>query len=220
MRGASAQRLGIFAVVAALVVSVAMLLLIVEYPYGPGLEASRQELKSAQVPDVAATTAGAKPLELSVFDQPREVPEIHFIDAEERALTLADFRGKVVLLNIWATWCVPCRKEMPALDRLQAQLGGGDFIVLPLSIDRAGLPAVKRFYEELGLQKLGIYVDSSGAASRALGAPGVPTTLLIDQNGREVARKMGAAEWDGPDMVALIRRQIETRPAAETGARP
>jgi hypothetical protein len=109
---------------------------------------------------------------------------------------------------------------MPALDRLEGQLGGDDFVVLPLSIDRAGLPAVKRFYEELALQKLGIYVDSSGAASRALGAPGVPTTLLIDRNGREIARKMGAAEWDGPDMVALIQRQIEARPAAERSARP
>jgi thiol-disulfide isomerase/thioredoxin len=197
-----------------------MLLLIADYAYGPQLVASRQEIPSVQLPDVAPATATANPLDLSVFDQPRDLPEIHFVDAENRALTLAYFRGKVVLLNIWATWCVPCRKEMPALDRLQAQLGGDDFVVLPLSIDRAGLPAVQRFYEELGLQKLGIYVDSSGAASRALGAPGVPTTLLLDRNGREVARKMGAAEWDGPEMVTVIRHQIEARPTAEKGGRP
>jgi thiol-disulfide isomerase/thioredoxin len=208
------------AVLIALALSAAMLLLIVDRVYGPQLVCPPPEVKSTQLPDATSSAPAANPLELSVFDQPREVPEIHFIDAEERALTLADFRGKVVLLNIWATWCVPCRKEMPALDRLEGQLGGDDFVVLPLSIDRAGLPAVKRFYEELALQKLGIYVDSSGAASRALGAPGVPTTLLIDRNGREIARKMGAAEWDGPDMVALIQRQIEARPAAERSARP
>jgi thiol-disulfide isomerase/thioredoxin len=207
------------AVVIALALSAAMLLLIVDRVYGPPLASSPAEIKGAPVPDVAAWAPTASPLELSVFGQPREMPEIHFTDAEERPLTLTDFRGKVVLLNIWATWCVPCRKEMPSLDRLQAQLGGDDFVVLPLSIDRAGLPAVRRFHEELGLQNLGIYVDSSGAASRALAAPGVPTTLLIDRNGREVARKMGATEWDGLEMVALIRRQIEARPTAEEGSR-
>lgn len=106
---------------------------------------------------------------------------------------------------------------MPALDRLQAKLGGNDFTVLPVSIDHAGLPAIKQFYKELGLRNLGIYVDSSGAVARAIGAPGVPTSLLIDRQGREVARKMGAAEWDAPHMLDLIRQQIEVRPAAETG---
>jgi len=216
----TAQKLGILAVVAALTVSAAMLLLIADYAYGPQLVASRQEIPSVQLPDVAPDTATANPLELSVFDQPRNLPEIHFVDAENRALTLADFRGRVVLLNIWATWCVPCRKEMPALDRLQAQLGGDDFVVVPLSIDRKGVEAVKPFYEELGLQKLGIYVDASGAASRALSAPGVPTTLLIDRNGREVARKMGAAEWDGPEMVSVIRHQIEAPAVSEQRGRP
>ena len=220
MKGASAQRLGVLAVFIALAASAAMLLVMADYAYGPLLVSSRQEVTSAQVPDVTPTAPAATPLELSLFDRPRDVPEIRFKNAEERDLTLADFRGKVVLLNIWATWCVPCRKEMPALDRLQAQLGDDDFVVLPLSIDRAGLPAVRRFYEELGLQKLGIYIDASGAAPRALGAPGVPTTLLIDRQGREIARKMGAAEWDGPEMVALIRHQIDAPATSEKSARP
>ena len=218
MRGAFGEKLVMAAVVIALGLSATLLLLITEYAYAPQLVSS--EVKNTQLGDPVGSAPAANPLELSVFEQPRDVPEIHFIDREEHSLTLVDFRGKVVLLNIWATWCVPCRKEMPALDRLQAKLGGNDFIVLPLSIDRAGLPVVQKFYEELGLQNLGMYVDSSGAASRALGAPGVPTTLLIDRNGREVARKMGAAEWDGPDMVALMRRQIELRPAAEERPRP
>jgi thiol-disulfide isomerase/thioredoxin len=152
---------------------------------------------------------------LSVHDEPRTVPAIQFTDADGRPLTLADFRGRVVLLNIWATWCVPCRKEMPALDRLEGKLGGRDFIVLPLSIDRNGLPAVKPFYQELGLEKLGIYLDPSGRGSRALAIPGVPATILIDREGREAARKMGPAEWDGAEMIALIRRYLSSS-AAET----
>lgn len=170
-------------------------------------------------PGAAPSAPAAATFELSVFDQPRDLPEIRFVDSESRSLTLADFRGKVVLLNVWATWCVPCRHEMPSLDRLQAQLGGEDFVVLALSIDRAGLPAIKRFYEELGLQHLGIYADASGATSRALGAPGLPTTLLIDRAGREVARKMGAAEWDSPDMIARLRQQIEAPLRPKEGTR-
>ncbi len=220
MRRAPAQRLRRVAVVVALAVSAAMVLVIVEYAYGPRLTSSLREAKRSEVLAAAPSAPATNPLELSLFDQPRAAPEIRRTDAEDRELALAEFRGKVVLLNIWATWCVPCRKEMPALDRLQAQLGGDDFVVLPLSIDRAGLPAVKRFYEELGLQKLGIYIDASGAAPRALGAPGVPTTLLIDRDGREVARKMGPAEWDGAEMSALIRHQIEARAASEKSARP
>ena len=131
--------------------SVALILLVLGYRYGGQLRPSPNDALP-----VAASSAPATSLELSVFDQPREIPEIRFADAEGRGLSLGDFRGKVVLLNVWATWCVPCRQEMPSLDRLQAQLGGDDFTVLPLSIDRAGLPAIKRFYEELGLRHLGI----------------------------------------------------------------
>ena len=220
MRGALAQRLGRLAVAMALVATAGIALLIVQFELGLPLLSPRPEVQPVATAATAPSTEAARQLELSVLDQPREVPEIRFKDAEDRDLTLADFRGRVVLLNIWATWCVPCRKEMPALDRLQAQLGGDDFVVLPLSIDRAGLPVVKRFYEELGLQKLGIYLDPSGAGSRALGVPGVPTTLLINREGREVARKMGVADWDGPEMVALIHRYIETQPASEKSARP
>jgi len=113
----------------------------------------------------------------------RELPDVGFVDGDGRAASLADFRGRVVLLNLWATWCVPCRREMPALERLQAKLGGAEFIVLPLSIDRGGVPPVKRFYEELGLAALGVFVDQSGAATGKLATTGVPTTLLIDREG-------------------------------------
>ncbi len=139
---------------------------------------------------------------------PRILPDIRFDDGEMRAVSLADFRGKVVLLNIWATWCGPCRRELPTLDRLQSQLGGPDFEVVALSIDRTGLEAVREFYREVGVKHLAMYIDRSGRASRDLGVVGLPTTLLIDRAGRELGRLIGPAEWDGPEMVAFVRKHL------------
>src|SRR6516162_3692519 len=208
MAGPPIRRLTTLAAVA----GSAIVLLVLGYEYG------RQALFPASAvrePTPAVEAGGSpdsvKPLELSVFDRPRDLPEIRFADEEGHDLTLGDFRGRVVLLNVWATWCVPCRKEMPALDRLQARLGGNDFLVIPLSIDRDGVAPVKRFYQELGLQKLAIYVDPSGKGTRSLAIPGVPTTLLIDRQGREVGRKMGAAEWDSTEMASVIERATHAR---------
>jgi hypothetical protein len=97
---------------------------------------------------------------------------------------------------------------MPALDRLQQRLGGEAFVVVPLSIDHAGVPAVERFYRQLGLKRLGIYIASPTQVANGLAIPGVPTSFLVDTEGREVARKIGPAVWDGGDMVALIRRYL------------
>jgi len=121
-----------------------------------------------------------------------------------KAAKLANFHGKVVLLNLWATWCGPCREEMPTLDRLQAKLGGPDFEVVALSIDQEGVAVVKDFYEELGLKALSIFVDESMTAPVALKALGVPTTLLISREGQEIGRHTGPAEWDSPEVKALI----------------
>jgi thiol-disulfide isomerase/thioredoxin len=155
---------------------------------------------------------------VTLLEEPRPLPTVSFVDGTGRAMTLADFRGKVVLLNVWATWCGPCREEMPTLDRLQAELGDPDFQVVPLSIDRAGLKVVRDFYDEVGLKHLGIYVDSSGKASRDLGAVGLPTTLLLDREGRELGRLVGPAEWDSPEVVAFIRGHLA--PDAASRARP
>ncbi|WP_331374762.1 TlpA family protein disulfide reductase [Sinorhizobium chiapasense] len=144
-------------------------------------------------------------------DVPRPVPEVQFTDGEGRPHTLADFRGKVVLLNVWATWCLPCRKEMPTLDRLQAALGGQNFEVVALSIDRQGAEAVRTFYSEIGVRNLALHVDASGRALSALAALGLPTTILIDAEGRELRRLMGPAEWDAPDMVAFLKSIVEAQ---------
>ena len=152
----------------------------------------------------AATDAFA----FSFFDQPRPIPELSFIDGDGRPASLADFKGKPVLLNIWATWCAPCRKEMPSLDRLQADFDPSQFVVLPLSLDRQGFPAVKKFYDELGLRSLGIFLDQSGATASKVNASGLPTTLFIDRDGHEIGRKAGPAEWDSTETVTLVRERF------------
>jgi thiol-disulfide isomerase/thioredoxin len=144
-----------------------------------------------------------------VHASPRSVPPIAFKNLQGDPMSLADFRGRLVLLNIWATWCAPCRREMPTLDSLQAVLGGPDFEVVALSADRQGRRVVAPFYHELGLWQLGIYLDPSGEAPRALNALGIPTTLLIDREGREIGRLLGPAEWDSPAMVAFLRGYVE-----------
>lgn len=138
-------------------------------------------------------------------DVPKPLPEIAIADGEGNVRALADFRGKFVLLNIWATWCVPCRKELPTLDRLQSQLGGADFEVVALSIDRGGADVVRKFYSEVGIQHLALRLDAAGEALFKLGAVGLPTTLLIDRQGQEIGRLIGPAEWDSPEMLAFLK---------------
>jgi len=136
------------------------------------------------------------------------VPELTFLDADGNERTLKDFQGRVVVLNLWATWCAPCRKEMPSLDRLQAALGGDDLEVVALAVDRGDLSKVLTFYDEIGLEHLAIYHDSTAKAGRTLRAPGLPTTLIIDRNGDEVGRVLGDAEWDGDDVATLLEAVI------------
>lgn len=155
--------------------------------------------------------AGETSQKFAIYETPKSLPEIRFEDGDGQPGTLTDFRGKVVLLNIWATWCIPCRKEMPTLDRLQAELGGPDFEVVALSIDRAGPGVVRKFFGEIGIEHLALYIDASGKAMFTLGVVGLPTTLLIDHEGREVGRLIGPAEWDSPEMTAFIRARIATK---------
>jgi len=151
------------------------------------------------------------PRKFVLHDAPKPLPDISFQDGNGKARSLHGFRGKFVLLNIWATWCAPCRKEMPTLDRLQAAIGGPDFEVAALSIDRAGLDVVAKFYRDLSVENLAMYIDSAGKAAATLGAVGLPTTLLIDRDGSEIGRLVGPAEWDAPEMMAFIRSRLTAR---------
>jgi thiol-disulfide isomerase/thioredoxin len=156
-------------------------------------------------PPPSPSTASGAPPSFIAQQTPRPLPELRFEDGAGAAMTLAHFRGRVVLLNLWATWCGPCRTEMPALDRLQAKMAGPDFTVVPLSIDHRGRDAVARFYRDLGLTSLGIYVDRSGEAASAVEASGMPASLLVDRQGRELGRVTGGAPWDDAEMVARIK---------------
>lgn len=139
---------------------------------------------------------------------PKPVPELSFVDAAGTPHSLAELRGKLVLLNVWATWCAPCREEMPALDRLQAALGGPRFEVVALSVDPQGAAVARRFFAEVGVKSLALYVDPSTQAAFKLGAPGLPVTLLVDRDGREIGRRLGPAKWDSPQIVEALRRRI------------
>ncbi|MDH3772308.1 MAG: TlpA family protein disulfide reductase [Nitrospirota bacterium] len=143
--------------------------------------------------------------------EPLPLPAIDFENGLGEAESLSDFQGKVILLNLWATWCAPCRAEMPTLDNLQATLGGPHFEVLALSLDRGGAKDVEAFYRELDLRHLEVHVDPTAAVQRKLKALGLPTTLLIEMQGREVGRLLGPAEWDNPEMIAFLEMFIGYR---------
>lgn len=153
---------------------------------------------------------------LTEHPEPQPLPEgLTFTDAEGRQTGFQAFRGKALVVNFWATWCPPCVAEMPALDRLHAQLAAEGVEVLALSNDRGGRAQVEPFYQRTNLRHMGIWLDPRGATGRALGVRVLPTTILIDRRGLEVARLMGEAEWDQPPVVAAIRRLTRT-PAPTT----
>ncbi len=182
----------------------------------PALRSLGASFAGATLALVFASSAFAEqpPANFILHETPKAVPAIQFEDDRGQMRGLVDFKGKVVLLNIWATWCVPCRREMPSLDRLQAALGGPDFEVVALSMDRAGIEVVRKFYSEVGIRHLAIYIDTSSKATRELGVVGIPSTLLIDREGRELGRLIGPAEWDEPAIVEFLRRATSQKTGA------
>ncbi len=147
--------------------------------------------------------------------KPRPVPKLLFETETGQIVRLREFRGKVVLVNIWATWCSACRREMPYLDRLQGMLGGKSFEVVAISIDRDGRRAVEPFYRELGLRYLRIYLDRTRVSMRRLHVFGIPESILIDRQGREVARSSGPNAWTAPPLVRAIQRVIRASEASQ-----
>jgi thiol-disulfide isomerase/thioredoxin len=136
------------------------------------------------------------------------VPDLVFKDSTGGEVKLSKWQGRVVLLNLWATWCAPCRKEMPTLNEVQKQLGSKDFEVVALSVDRKGLEASAVFLKETGAGSLGLYVDETTTSLNALQALGLPVTLLIDRKGREIGRLLGPAEWNSREAIALMKAAL------------
>ena len=140
------------------------------------------------------------------------VPDLAFKDSSGAEIKLSKWQGRVVLLNLWATWCAPCRKEMPILDALQKQLGSKDFEVVALSVDRKGLDASSAFLKETEANSLGLYVDETTKSLDDLQALGLPVTVLIDRKGREIGRLLGPAEWNSAEAIALMKAAIAEAP--------
>ena len=143
-----------------------------------------------------------------VAERPRPLPALTFQGPEGQPSSLSDLRGKTLLLNLWATWCAPCREEMPALDRLQAELGGKDFEVVAVSIDTQDPAKPKRFLEDLKITNLAFRADPTGKLFQDLKkvgrAVGLPTSILIDESGCEIGYLPGPADWASADAKALI----------------
>ena len=149
---------------------------------------------------------------VQVAKSPLLIPNLAFNDAAGKPLKLADFHGRTVLLNLWATWCVPCRKEMPALDALQQKLGSPDFQVVAVNIDTRDPDKPKAFLKELGITKLTYYADPTARTFQVLKeigrAFGMPTTMLVDRQGCEIGTIAGPAEWASDDAIKLIQAAL------------
>ena len=168
----------------------------------PAVELARKlaPLARGEVAAVKVTKSGLK------------VPDLAFQDVAGKPLSLADWRGRTVLLNLWATWCVPCRKEMPALDALEQRLGGPGFEVVAVNIDTRDPDKPKAWLKEVGIKKLAYYADPDAKTFQDLKnigrAFGMPTTLLVDRQGCEIGTIAGPAEWASDDAVKLIQAAI------------
>ncbi|MGE5270108.1 MAG: TlpA family protein disulfide reductase [Thiohalocapsa sp.] len=144
---------------------------------------------------------------------PQPAPEVSFTDLDGKPVTLADFKGKPTVVNLWATWCQPCLKEMPSLERLQAQFGD-KLVVAAVSEDHAGAKVVAPFIAEKGLQKLRIYLDPKSDLEHALKVRGLPTSIVLDASGQVVGHVEGDAEWDSDKMLAVLRPLLNSGAAS------
>ncbi|RKT32109.1 thiol-disulfide isomerase/thioredoxin [Roseovarius halotolerans] len=145
---------------------------------------------------------------LTFHSSPQAVSQTPFEHADGGTGTLADFQGKHVVLNFWATWCAPCRKEMPMLSELQTELGGDSFEVVTLATGRNALPAMKKFFDEIGVDNLPLHRDPKSAIAREMGVFGLPITVILDPDGQEIARLQGDAHWNSDSAKAILTTLI------------
>jgi thiol-disulfide isomerase/thioredoxin len=185
--------------------------------YGIGLLLGNRAVEAACRPTIetaqrVAPFARGEVAAVNAAKHPVLVPDLAFRSAEGTERRLSDWRGRTVLFNLWATWCVPCRKEMPALDELQARLGGSEFEVVAVNIDTRDPDKPKAWLDEVGIRRLGYYADPTAKVFQELKqagkAWGMPTTLLIDGAGCEIATLAGPAEWASDDAIRLVNAAL------------
>ncbi len=175
--------------------------------YGFKGEPRKQEVVEAVVPagGFSKALATGSLAGFIIHPQRKDIAAFSFANDKGQTLDLSKWKGRVVLLNLWATWCAPCRKEMPDLSKLQTALGGPDFEVVALSLDRKGLAASQAFLKETGVSNLAAYVQPDGKPLAALEALGLPATILIDRNGKEAGRILGSVDWASPESQAMVK---------------
>ena len=166
-------------------------------------------LANAAVADIADLRVGDM-RKLTVHSAPIAGSDVAFMSEDGKEMTLADLNGQYTLLNFWATWCAPCRKEMPDLAALQTQLGGEDFQVVTVATGRNPRPAMEAFFDEIGVDNLPLHTDARQSFSRSMGVLGLPVTLIIDPQGDEIARLQGDADWHSDSAAAIIQALIGT----------
>jgi thiol-disulfide isomerase/thioredoxin len=182
--------------------------------YGIKAPGGKETAETPACPGAAELVARLKPLvqgeiaALTLAARPEPLPELAFDTADGTKASLTNFGGRTVLLNLWATWCLPCRQEMPALDRLQGMFGSKEFAVVAVNIDTARLDRPQAFLHEIGVKNLKLYTDNTAAAFQALKQAGkvlgLPTTILIGKNGCEIGTMAGPVQWDSEDALALL----------------
>ncbi|PKQ13541.1 MAG: thioredoxin [Alphaproteobacteria bacterium HGW-Alphaproteobacteria-1] len=166
---------------------------------------------NAAVADTAALEAlrDGHMKKLMFHAAPKPAPLTEFERADGTTGTLADYRGQHVVLNFWATWCAPCRAEMPTLANLQTELGSEAFSVVTIATGRNPPPAMKKFFDEIGVTNLPLHRDPKSALAREMGVFGLPITVILDPDGHELARLTGDADWDSDSAKAIIRALVE-----------
>ncbi len=160
---------------------------------------------------VSDTTPNSAMAAFIRHSSPKDIAAFSFADGMGVQKDLSQWKGKVVLLNLWATWCGPCRKEMPELAKLQKLMGSADFEVVALSEDLKGVEASAAFLKDSGSDNLTLYVDPKATALAALQSAGLPTTILIDRQGKEVGRLLGPAEWASEEAQKLVKAVLEAK---------
>lgn len=161
------------------------------------------------VPDPVHAASQTSPLKKMITGMSYDKNSgLKITDWRGKRQSLTDYRGRFVVLNVWATWCFSCRTEMPDLDALQAKFNPKDLLVMPVSIDRKGIAAVMPFYEKTGISNLRIFTSTGVGAVHAFGERGIPFTILLDPNGNEFGRILGPVKWDADDFVAFLKKKI------------